>query len=118
LEVDKTEVTIYCFGPVNEAADDRAKRIRQYEDFFNASGMATPDDLTEFNVSQTGCKAADVMPYSDMSRGVAHEIPGPDEDARALGIEPAASGRAVADEGIFVGQHRRWAELMGFKGDL
>lgn len=118
LAVDKTEVTIVCFGPVNEAAGDRAKRIRQYEDFFNASGMATPDDLTEFNFSQAGCKAADIMRYSDMSRGAAHEVSGPDEDARALGIDPAASGPAVADEGIFLGQHRRWAELMGFTGDF
>lgn len=52
LSVDRTEVTIYCFAPVGEAPELRAKRIRQYEDFFNASGMATPDDLTEFNESQ------------------------------------------------------------------
>ena len=118
LAVDKTEVTIFCFGPVGEAAGDRAKRIRQYEDFFNASGMATPDDLTEFNASQTGCQAADVIAESDMSRGATHEIAGPDEDAQALGIAPAASGVAVTDEGIFIGQHRRWMELMGFTGDL
>ena len=39
ISVDKTEVTIYCFAPVSEAPVERAKRIRQYEDFFNASGM-------------------------------------------------------------------------------
>ena len=55
LSVDKTEVTIYCFAPVGEPALERTKRIRQYEDFFNASGMATPDDLTEFNETQKGC---------------------------------------------------------------
>jgi Ring hydroxylating alpha subunit (catalytic domain) len=42
---DKTEVTIYCIAPKGESAEARAHRIRQYEDFFNASGMATPDDL-------------------------------------------------------------------------
>ncbi|KMO31348.1 benzene 1,2-dioxygenase, partial [Methylobacterium tarhaniae] len=44
IAVDKTEVTIYCIAPKGEAPDARARRIRQYEDFFNASGMATPDD--------------------------------------------------------------------------
>jgi len=73
LSVDKTEVTIYCFAPVGEPAVERDKRIRQYEDFFNASGMATPDDLTEFNASQIGCENHDVMRWSDMSRGAAHE---------------------------------------------
>ena len=32
----------------------RSSRIRQYEDFFNVSGMATPDDLEEFRSCQTG----------------------------------------------------------------
>jgi len=40
LAVDKTEVTIYCIAPKNEPAELRARRIRQYEDFFNASGDA------------------------------------------------------------------------------
>src|SRR5208282_1984782 len=48
IAVDKTEVTIYCIAPKGESAEARARRIRQYEDFFNASGMATPDDLEEF----------------------------------------------------------------------
>ena len=48
ISVDKTEVTIYCIAPKGESAEARAHRIRQYEDFFNVSGMATPDDLEEF----------------------------------------------------------------------
>ena len=35
-----------------ERREARAHRIRQYEDFFNASGMATPDDLEEFRSCQ------------------------------------------------------------------
>ena len=54
LSVDKTEVTIYCIAPKGESAEARARRIRQYEDFFNASGMATPDDLEEFRSCQIG----------------------------------------------------------------
>ena len=112
ISVDKTEVTIYCFAPVGEPAVERDKRIRQYEDFFNASGMATPDDLTEFNASQIGCENHDVMRWSDMSRGAAHEVVGADADAAALGIHPGSSGARVSDEGIFVAQHQRWLELM------
>ena len=52
IAVDKTEVTIYCIAPKGESAEARNARIRQYEDFFNASGMATPDDLEEFRSCQ------------------------------------------------------------------
>lgn len=112
LAVDRTEVTIYCFAPIGEDRAARAHRIRQYEDFFNASGMATPDDLTEFEASHDGCRHGSVIRWSEMSRGAAHEIGGPDAHARALGIHPPLSGARVEDEGIFVAQHRRWAELM------
>ncbi|MGA4814726.1 SRPBCC family protein [Pseudomonas aeruginosa] len=54
LSVDRTEITIYCIAPKGESAEARARRIRQYEDFFNVSGMATPDDLEEFRSRQQG----------------------------------------------------------------
>lgn len=112
LAVDKTEVTIYCVAPKGEPPAERAKRIRQYEDFFNVSGMATPDDLMEFNESQVGCRSYDVMRWSDVSRGSTHELEGPDDEARQLGIEPRRSGKRVTDEGILLAQHERWLELM------
>lgn len=117
LAVDKTEVTIYCFAPKGEAPAARAHRIRQYEDFFNASGMATPDDLTEFSEVQKGSRAHDVVRWSDMSRGMSHEISGPDDLAKELGISPASSGAKIEDEGIFLAQHARWLELMGLEGE-
>jgi phenylpropionate dioxygenase-like ring-hydroxylating dioxygenase large terminal subunit/3-phenylpropionate/cinnamic acid dioxygenase small subunit len=58
ISVDKTEITIYCIAPKGESAEARARRIRQYEDFFNVSGMATPDDLEEFRSCQTATTAA------------------------------------------------------------
>ena len=39
---DKTEVTIYCIAPKGESDSARTHRIRQYEDFFNASGHGHP----------------------------------------------------------------------------
>lgn len=112
LAVDKTEVTIYCFAPVGEPPAERARRIRQYEDFFNASGMATPDDLNEFNETQKGFGAYGPQRWSDFSRGAAHEIAAPDALAQDFGVQAAASGPDTADEGIFVSQHERWLQLM------
>ena len=68
IAVDQTEVTIYCIAPKGESAENRAARIRQYEDFFNASGMATPDDLEEFRSCQKTYLAS-AAPWNDMSRG-------------------------------------------------
>jgi benzoate/toluate 1,2-dioxygenase alpha subunit len=112
LTVNKTEVTIFCFAPKGEDSEVRNRRIRQYEDFFNASGMATPDDLTEFNECQKGCASHAFISWSEMSRGVMHEIAGADEMARRLNLQPVGSGGGVEDEGIMIAQHRRWRELM------
>lgn len=112
LAVDKTEVTIYCFAPVGENPTDRAHRIRQYEDFFNASGMATPDDLSEFEHSQIGF-AAKLSPWSNISRGATRWTVGADENAKALNIQPVMSGAQVDDEGIYLAQYQHWLELLG-----
>ncbi|MDB4476432.1 MAG: Rieske 2Fe-2S domain-containing protein [Halieaceae bacterium] len=111
IAVNKTEVTTYCFAPRGEPAESRTTRIRQYEDFFNASGMATPDDLAAFNQSQQGFEGKGAK-WSDMSRGAAHYISGADEYAKELGLNPVGSGSQLEDEGIMVAQHRRWLQLM------
>ena len=64
LSVDRTEITIYCIAPKGESAEARARRIRQYEDFFNVSGMATPDDLEEFRSCQQGYQGS-VVGWND-----------------------------------------------------
>ena len=107
ISVDKTEVTIYCIAPKGESADARANRIRQYEDFFNASGMATPDDLEEFRSCQKTYLATNA-PWNDMSRGATHELEGADEDAAKLGIKPLVSGVRTEDEGLYRVQHGYW----------
>jgi benzoate/toluate 1,2-dioxygenase alpha subunit len=111
ISVDQTEVTIYCIAPRGEPADDRARRIRQYEDFFNATGMATPDDLAEFRECQIGY-AGTSLPWSDISRGSQHWIQGADEEAKMLGIDPRLSGRKMEDEGLYVVHHRHWKEYL------
>ncbi len=111
LAVDKTEVRTMCFAPVGEPADARVRRIRQYEDFFNASGMATPDDLAAFNASQIGF-SANTAEWSDVSRGACNVINGPDEQARKLDLEPKYCGSQLEDEAIYLNEHRRWLELL------
>jgi benzoate/toluate 1,2-dioxygenase alpha subunit len=111
LSVDQTEVTIYCIAPKGEPAAERAHRIRQYEDFFNVSGMATPDDLEEFRSCQQGY-AGIAVEWNDMCRGSTHWLDGPDEAARKIGLKPLMSGVKTEDEGLYTIQHRYWVETM------
>lgn len=112
ISVDKTEVTIYCIAPKGESQEARSLRIRQYEDFFNASGMATPDDTEEFRATQRGYAGGAHAKWNDICRGATQWITGPDEDAKALGINPILSGARTEDEGLFVIQHSQWSERM------
>ncbi|MFT4247364.1 MAG: Rieske 2Fe-2S domain-containing protein [Pseudomonas sp.] len=111
ISVDRTEVSIFCFAPKGESAQDRALRIRQYEDFFNVSGMGTADDLEEFRACQAGYAATAAL-WNDLSRGAPLWIDGPDENARRMGLEPLLSGERSEDEGLFVRQHEYWARTM------
>ncbi len=111
ISVDRTEVTIYCFAPKGESAANRATRIRQYEDFFNVSGMGTPDDLEEFRSCQTSYSGAGDL-WNDLSRGALRWIAGPDANAKAMGMNPRLSSERSEDEGLFVRQHAYWAETL------
>ncbi|MEZ5481750.1 MAG: Rieske 2Fe-2S domain-containing protein [Porticoccaceae bacterium] len=111
LSVNKTEVTIYCFAPVGESDKERSHRIRQYEDFFNATGLATPDDLAEFNASQIGFSSSG-SEWNDISRGATHWVHGADEDAKKLGISPLMSGVKMEDEGLYLTQHQYWMNYL------
>jgi benzoate/toluate 1,2-dioxygenase alpha subunit len=99
IAVDKTEVTTYCIAPKGESAE--ARRIRQYEDFYNASGMATPDDLEEFRGCQMSYRGR-AAHWNDLSRGAKHWTPGPNAVAESIGLNPLMSGARIEDEGLFV----------------
>jgi benzoate/toluate 1,2-dioxygenase alpha subunit len=111
IAVDETEVTIYCIAPKNEDAVQRANRIRQYEDFFNVSGMGTPDDLEEFRACQNGYKGI-ALPWNDASRGAKDWVYGADEMAKEMGIAPKLSGNKSEHEGLFLTQHNYWLQTM------
>ncbi|MDN5568565.1 MAG: benzoate 1,2-dioxygenase large subunit, partial [Paracoccus sp. (in: a-proteobacteria)] len=99
------------FAPKGEGAEDRATRIRQYEDFFNVSGMGTSDDLEEFRACQTAYAGSAPL-WNDMSRGAPLWIQGADDNARRMGLNPLISGERSEDEGLFVCQHEYWAKVM------
>lgn len=111
ISVDKTEVTIFCFAPKGEDSTDRATRIRQYEDFFNVTGMGTADDLEEFRACQTAY-AGTTAKWNDLSRGAPLWVEGPDENAKKMGLMPRISGERSEDEGLFVCQHEYWVRVM------
>ena len=111
IAVDKTEVSIWCIAPKGESDESRARRIRQYEDFFNVTGMATPDDLEEFRSCQEGYNGIK-LEWNDMCRGSEHWIQGADEGAAAIDLKPLMSGVKTEDEGLYTVQHRYWHEEM------
>jgi len=111
LAVDKTEVTIFGIAPRGESAPARTRRIRQYEDFFNATGMATPDDLREFEACQEGNQGlAGTVQHLD--RGLGRVIQGADDAARSIGSTPHTAGPNWSDENIFHSFYRRWHQLL------
>lgn len=111
IAVDKTEVTIFCFAPKGESDEDRALRIRQYEDFFNVSGMGTPDDLEEFRACQSGYNAQN-LPWSDMSRGATRWLDGADSNAELMDIKPLVSGTSAEDEALYITHHHHWQKTL------
>ena len=115
LSVDKTEMTIYCLGAKGESDAARAIRIRQYEDFFNTSGMATPDDTIAYEDCQVGFRALAVDVMQGYYRGVTNVVNGADERAAEIGFTPATSSTgpfAMQDETVMFGGYRAWKQFI------
>ena len=88
LAVDKTRVSTYGMAPVGESAAARAHRLRQYEDFFNAGGVGTPDDLAAFEACPEGIS----RPLGALATRLgARLMQGADAETQALGIPPPTS---------------------------
>lgn len=115
IAVDRTEMRIYCLGPVGEADAAREIRIRQYEDFFNSSGLATPDDTTCYEDCQTGYGARLVEWQQGYARGMGSSTRGGDALAAQIGIRPVTSQSGtheIQDETVFHAGYREWLRLM------
>ena len=115
LAVDKTRMTSHCLAPRGESADARRFRIRQYEEFFNAGGLATSDDNVMYELNQHGL-AATVTEGHSHSRGIGAE-PASVDHFSGLGLDDAActystAGLSFGDETGIRNGYREWRRLM------
>lgn len=117
ISPDLTEMKTYCMAPVGESAEARRQRLRQYEDFFNPSGLATPDDIVAYEGCQVehGLRGAKGWLHG-YQRGLALMREGPDEAAASIGLKPAYSATGdtqLSDETVFLSYYRAWNERLG-----
>lgn len=115
LAVDLTEMSIYCLAPKGESDAARDFRLRQFEDFFNGSGMATPDDTTCYEDCQTGYRAQIVQWQQGYARGMRSVQTGSGEIGERLGIRAHTHQMGetkIQDETLFHSGYREWLRLM------
>lgn len=112
---DLTEMQTWCIAPKGESADARAFRIRQYEDFFNPTGMATPDDTVCYEEAQIGMAEQERPWLQGHARGLTASVEGGNAYADMIELKPAHSVVADAqlcDESLFASYYRAWATRM------
>ena len=112
VSVDKTQVEMFCLAAKGEPADQRRNRMRQFEDFFNATGLATPDDLNVFEACHDGLVSDYVEWQQNYDRGFSTLRRGGDRFGDEIGVQPIASGPNFRDETLLHGQYREWKRLM------
>ena len=110
IAVDKTEISFWCIAPVGEPDIARETRLRQFEEFFMASGMGTTDDNEEFQAVQEGSSCRSSR-WSNLSFGMSQMHWGPDEEAAAMGLGVEHCG-IFGYEGASLAQFQRWRELL------
>lgn len=115
LAPDRTEITTYCVAPIGESREARLRRLRQYEEFYNPSGLATPDDVAVFDACQSGPQSDWIDWNFGYLRGLADLQQGPNAFAAELGIAPLTAVSTTAargDETLFHPQYREWVRLL------
>lgn len=109
ISTDETEVTIYCLAPSDESKEARYARLRKFEDFFMASGMATSDDVVALEATHQGSHAR-VVKWGEFHRGLGSIIEGPDDVAEEGGFKPATSNTSWDHETLYYSFYRRWRD--------
>jgi hypothetical protein len=115
LAANKTEMVSHCLAPVGEPAAARALRIRNYEDFFNPTGLASSDDNVMYEFCQSGYEAEQAGATQGYLRGAAG--PGTENGrySAELGVSPIESAFgsvSFGDETNFYAGYREWRRLM------
>ena len=109
ISADKTEVTIYCLAPSDESREARYARLRKFEDFFMASGMATSDDVVALEATHEGSHAR-VVKWGEFHRGIRTVHAGPDDAAEEGGFNPETSNSSWDHETLYYSFYRRWRD--------
>ncbi|WDF74408.1 aromatic ring-hydroxylating oxygenase subunit alpha [Novosphingobium sp. KACC 22771] len=115
LAPNLTEMRTWCLAPKGESAAARRQRIRQYEDFFNPTGMATPDDTISYENCQMGYGGGKIGWLQGYARGMTASVPGGNRFGDLLGLHPERSVLAdpqLCDETLFHSYYRAWANRM------
>lgn len=115
LAPGRTLMRTWCVAPIGESGAARRQRIRQYEDFFNPSGMATPDDTVAYESCQRG-HAGRVDPWlQGYARGMTASREGGNMLSDAIGASPVRNVLAdsqLCDETLYHNYYREWARRM------
>ena len=115
LAANKTEMVSHCLAPVGESAAARALRIRNYEDFFNPSGLASSDDNVMYEFCQAGYEAEQAGNTLGYLRGAAGSGMENGRHTAELGISPAEKALGTVtfgDETNFYAGYREWRRLI------
>ena len=112
LAAGLTEMTSHCVGMVGESGEARRKRIRNYEDFFNPSGLATSDDNVMYELCQSGYAAAAAGPSEGYLRGMGAALDRAQPHADELGINPVESSFGSLGFGGETNFHPGYRELV------
>jgi len=115
IAADLTEMQTWCIAPRGESAQARALRIRQYEDFFNPTGMATPDDTVCYEEAQVGMAEQERPWLQGHARGFAASVKGGNNYSDMIDLKPARSvlsDARLCDESLFGSYYRAWAARM------
>lgn len=115
LAPNRTEITSRCVAPIGEGAATRTIRIRNYEDFFNPTGLGSSDDNLMFEYVQTGYEAASGGETQGYDRGMGGPLIARDPYRDELRIEPeswAYGPVTFGDETGFHAGYREWKRLI------
>ena len=74
LGPNKTEMTSHCLAPIGEGDAAREMRIRNYEDFFNPTGLGSSDDNLMYEYVQAGYEALNGGATQGYERGLGNPI--------------------------------------------
>ena len=109
ISADLTEVTIYCLAPSDESQEARYARLRKFEDFFMASGMATSDDVVALEATHEGSRARKAK-WGEFHRGIQTLVQGADDFAVEGEFTPQTSNSSWDHETLYYSFYRKWRD--------